>query len=78
MTKLKPCPFCGGEPITSFGRVPLSFSGYYYSIFCKKCGIELEKTIDAFRIGEEEAKKQLEKQVKTLWNRRNGGENEKL
>lgn len=78
MTKLKPCPFCGGEPSTSFGSVPMSFSGYYYSIFCEKCGIEVEKRIDAFMIGKERAKEQLEKQVETLWNTRNGGNNEKL
>lgn len=76
MTKLKPCPFCGGEPSTSFGSVPLSFSGYYYSISCKKCGVKLKREIDAFTIGEKEAKKQLKKQVEILWNRRNGGNND--
>lgn len=75
-TKLKPCPFCGGEPKTSFGSVPMSFSGYYYSIYCENCDISLEKRMDGFKIGMEKAKERLKQQVETLWNTRKGVNNE--
>ena len=34
MTELKPCPFCGGEPVLFESH----FSGIFY-VVCKDCGL---------------------------------------
>lgn len=40
MSKLKPCPFCGGEAVLKLVEVdePFTFTDLYYDVFCKKCG----------------------------------------
>lgn len=57
--ELKPCPFCGGKPEhRTAGK---------HSIFCKKCGVEMEHYITGTG-----SYKRFESygHVKTAWNRR--------
>jgi Lar family restriction alleviation protein len=57
--ELKPCPFCGGKPEhRTAGK---------HSIFCKKCGVEMEHYITGTGFY-----KRFESygHVKTAWNRR--------
>lgn len=62
--ELKPCPFCGGQPVKQKWEMSLDERfhipdnhGYWYSIFCNKCFSEGSECIT-----EEEAIK--------AWNRR--------
>lgn len=57
MTKLKPCPFCGGE--AKMERTPIN---PYYYVICTN--LECDATVGRFQPTEEEAA--------AAWNRRDG------
>jgi len=60
MSKLKPCPFCGGE-------ATIQPEGDYHEIHCEDCGIELnrrtyDETVTAWNTrAETEAEKKIRK-----------------
>lgn len=39
MTKLKPCPFCGGEAILET-HMNDDFLNSYYRVVCESCGVK--------------------------------------
>lgn len=68
MTKLKPCPFCGGEAEVGQVEHSAGMDGYFTNWFirCQKCGANIERAADdyygrkSFPAGE----------VMEIWNRR--------
>lgn len=40
MTKLKPCPFCGGKAETDYGNdYNCGLLGHTWTVSCSKCGV---------------------------------------
>lgn len=75
MTKLKRCPFCGGEAVL-FRRTTEPderYANFTFSVRCMKCGVELPKSYKlqvAFAGGDLiPAEDQREEAIKD-WNRR--------
>lgn len=65
MEKLKPCPFCGGEPIEKFDSVDDTFEDYFFSITCKKCRVFIVRTMFNY-YGKDDVERKLKEQVETL------------
>lgn len=79
MLELKPCPFCGGRAkFINKGNFSSNFSsGFYYSIKCVECDIELSQTEEMnFHLGDNgepvmtEASKYNRERLIAIWNRR--------
>lgn len=79
MEKLKPCPFCGGKKLKEkFEPIIPEYHEYIFSITCVKCNAFIMRSMTNFDKSEQTIKRILKKQVETLWNTRNGENNEKL
>ena len=74
MADLKPCPFCGGEPVSN---AMTSFGGAIYiaTIKCEKCGITKKMAYSPGKINKpKNAASTALRLVAKEWNRRAGEE----
>ena len=70
MTKLLPCPFCGGE---AYFRTPQHIKGTAFDcmmVECKHCGAS-PYAVEVYEFDTEEIKKSA---IAKFWNRRDGNE----
>ena len=65
MNKIKPCPFCGGEPSFEIDYGCYGYTPNVYRIECDDCGAYFS-LVDDFHNSEEENEAELIKR----WNRR--------